>query len=105
MLLAFTAAATTGLLLGFWLRAPALFAASVVAAVVVSLSVASFTELGAVSSVGLTFALLSALQAGSFIGLMLSCAWARMRLSRSKLQSVGSPARGAKALTTELGCR
>jgi hypothetical protein len=55
--------------------------------------------------VGLTFALLSALQAGSFIGLMLSCAWARMRLSRSKLQSVGSPARGAKALTTELGCR
>jgi hypothetical protein len=101
MLLAFAGAASTGLLLGFWLRAPALFAASVVAAVVVSLSVAFFTELGAVSYVGLTFALLSALQAGSFVGLVLSSAWARMRLSRSRSQSVGSSAQAA----TELGCR
>ena len=89
MLFAFAGAASTGLLLGFWLRAPALFAASVVAAVVVSLSVASFTELGAVSSVGLTFALLSALQAGSFIGLMLSCAWARIRISGGSLAADG----------------
>jgi hypothetical protein len=84
MLLAFATAASTGLLLGFWLRAPALFAASVVAAVVVSLSVASFTELGPVSAVGLTFALLSALQVGYLIGLMLPCAWVQMKLSRPR---------------------
>jgi hypothetical protein len=82
LLLAFAAAGSVGLLLGFWLRAPALIAASGVIAVV-CLSVAPFTELRPASAVGLTFALLSALQIGYLIGLMLSCAWARMRLSRS----------------------
>ena len=86
MLLAFAATASTGLLLGFLLQAPALFAASVVAAVVVSLSVESFTGLGLASAVGLTFALLSALQVGYLAGLMLSCVRARMKIS------VGSPA-------------
>jgi hypothetical protein len=89
MLLAFAAAASTGLLLGFLLQAPALFAASVVAAVVVSLSVASLTDLGPASAVGLTFALLSALQVGFLIGLLLACAWARMRISVGLLQLTG----------------
>jgi hypothetical protein len=83
MLLAFAAAGSMGLFLGFWMRAPALIAASGLTAVV-CLSVAPFTELGPASAAGLTLALVSALQAGYLIGLMLSCAWARMRLSRSR---------------------
>jgi hypothetical protein len=88
MLLAFTAAATTGLLLGFWLRAPALIAASVGAAVA-CLSVAPFRELGPVSVLGLTFALVGTLQVGYLMGLMLSCAWARIRISGGSLAADG----------------
>jgi hypothetical protein len=84
MLLAFAASASTGLLLGFLLQAPALFAASVVGAVVVSLSV------GPASAVGLTFALLSTLQVGYLAGLMLSCVRARMRISVESLTAHGA---------------
>ena len=76
MLLALAAAGSMGLLLGFWLRVPALIAASGVTAVV-CLSVAPFTELGPASAVATTF-----VQVGYLAGLVLSCAWARMRLSR-----------------------
>jgi hypothetical protein len=82
MLLAFAAAGSVGLLLGFWLRAPALIAASGMTAVV-CLSVAPFTELRPASAVAMTFGLVGVLQVGYLAGLMLSCAWARMRLSRS----------------------
>jgi hypothetical protein len=80
VLLTFAACGSVGLLLGFWLRAPALIAASGLTAVV-CLSVAPFAELGPASAVGLTLALLSVLQVGYLAGLTLSCAWARMRLS------------------------
>jgi hypothetical protein len=83
MLLAFAATGSVGLLLGFWGRAPALIAASGVIAVI-CLSVAPFTELGPASAVGMTFALVGVLQVGYLAGLMLSCAWSRIRLSRSR---------------------
>jgi hypothetical protein len=82
MLLAFAATGSVGLVLGLWLRAPALIAASGVTAVV-CLSVAPLTELGPASAVGMTFTLVGVLQVGYLAGLMLSCAWSRSRLSRS----------------------
>jgi hypothetical protein len=78
MLLAFVAAGSIGLLLGFWFRAPALVAASVVTAVV-CLSVAPFIKLGPASAAVMTFALLGVLQLGYLAGLMLSCAWSKSR--------------------------
>jgi hypothetical protein len=83
MLLAVAATGLVGLLLGLWLRAPALIAASGVTAVV-WLSVAPLTELGPASAVGMTFMLVSVLQAGYLTGLMLSCAWSRIKLLRSE---------------------
>jgi hypothetical protein len=83
MLLALAAAGSMGLLLGFWLRVPALIAASGVTAVV-CLSVAPFTELGPASAVGMTFALVGVLQVGYLGGLILSRAWSRIRLLRSR---------------------
>ena len=85
MLWAFAATSSVGLLLGFWLRAPALVAASGMTAVV-CLSVAPFTEQGPASAVAMTFGLVGMLQAGYLAGLMLSCAWSRIRLSRSHLR-------------------
>jgi hypothetical protein len=83
MLLALAAAGSMGLLLGFWLRVPALIAASGVTAVV-CLSVAHFKELGLASAVGMTFALVGVLQVGYLAGLMLSGAWSTIRLLRSR---------------------
>ena len=82
MFWAFASTGSVGLLLGFWLRVPALIAASAVTAVVCFL-VASFTELEPASAAGLTFALVGVLQVGYLAGLMLSCAWSWIRLSRS----------------------
>jgi hypothetical protein len=84
MLLAFAFAASTGLFLGFWLRAPALIAASVALAAV-CLPVAPFTGLRPVPALALTFALVGALQVGYLMALLLSCAWARTRISVGSL--------------------
>jgi|SRR6188508_1997644 len=81
MFWAFASTGSVGLLLGFWLRVPALIAASAVTAVVCFL-VASFTELEPASAAGLTFALVGVLQVGYLAGLMLSCAWSWIRPSR-----------------------
>jgi hypothetical protein len=51
---------------------------------VVCLSVAPFTELGPASAVGMTFALVGVLQVGYLGGLILSRAWSRIRLLRSR---------------------
>jgi hypothetical protein len=75
MWLAFAATGSVGLLLGFWLRAPALIAASGVTAVV-CLSVAPFTELAPVSAVAMTFALVGVLQLGYLAGACLKRAFA-----------------------------
>jgi hypothetical protein len=72
MLLALAAAGSMGLLLGFWLRVPALIAASGMTAVV-CLAVAPFTELGPASAVGMTFALVGVLQVGYLGGLIRPC--------------------------------
>jgi hypothetical protein len=79
LLWAFGAAGTTGLVLGFWFRVPALLAASLVTAAI-CLLVAPFAELGAMAMVGVSFALLGMLQAGYLTGLTLSCAWSRANL-------------------------
>jgi hypothetical protein len=79
MLLAF-AAGSIGLLLGLWLRAPALIAVSGVTAVV-CFSVAPFTELRPASAVAMTIALVGVLQVGYLAGLTLSCAWARKTIA------------------------
>jgi hypothetical protein len=68
MLLAF-AAGSIGLLLGLWFRVPALIAASV-ASVVLCLLIAPFVELSPVSTAGMILALLSALQGGYLVGLV-----------------------------------
>ena len=81
MFWALASTGSVGLLLGFWLRVPALIAASAVTAVVCFL-VASFTELEPASAAGLTFALVGVLQVGYLAGLMLSCAWSWIRPSR-----------------------
>jgi hypothetical protein len=82
MLWAFSATVSMGLSLGFWLPPPALIAASGVT-VVICLSVAPFTELEPATAVGMTFALVGVLQVGYLAGLMLSCAWLMIRLSRT----------------------
>ena len=89
MLWAFSATVSMGLSLGFWLPPPALIAASGVT-VVICLSVAPFTELEPATAVGMTFALVGVLQVGYLAGLMLSCAWSRIRLSRSGYASLVS---------------
>jgi hypothetical protein len=81
MLWVFAATVSMGLSLGFCLPPPALIAASGVTAVI-SLSVAPFTELEPATAVGMTFALVGVLQVGYLAGLMLSCAWLMIRLSR-----------------------
>jgi hypothetical protein len=70
MVLAFAATGSVGLLLGLWLRVPALVAASGVTAVG-CLSVAPFTELGPASAVAMTFGLVSVLQVGYLATLIL----------------------------------
>lgn len=78
MLWLFAFGGLAGLLLGCWFRVPALIAASGLAAVV-SMTAATHMGLGFLFAVGLTFALLGALQVGYIAGLMLSCAWSRAK--------------------------
>jgi hypothetical protein len=80
MWLAFAAGGLIGMLLGFWFRVPALIVASAVAAVIIVVA-APFNGFGPMLTVGTTFAFLAVLQLGYFAGLMLSCAWARSKLS------------------------
>jgi hypothetical protein len=78
MLWLFAVGGVAGLLLGWWFRVPALIAASGLSAVV-SMTAATHMGLGFLLSVGLTFALLGALQVGYLAGLALSCAMSRAK--------------------------
>jgi uncharacterized membrane protein YkvI len=78
MLWAFAAAGAIGLLLGLRFRLPALLAASGVV-VAACLLVAYFTQPGPVAAVAMTFGMLSVLQFGYVVGLMVSCSWSRER--------------------------
>jgi|EndMetStandDraft_9_1072997.scaffolds.fasta_scaffold00588_2 hypothetical protein len=78
MLWLLAVAGLAGLLLGWWVRVPALIAASGMAAVL-SMTAATQMGFGFLLSLGLTFALLSALQVGYIAGLALSCAWSRAK--------------------------
>jgi hypothetical protein len=69
MLLTF-AAGLTGILLGLWFRVPALVAAPIATAVVFPLF-ASFAEFSPLSTAAMIVALLSALQGGYLIGVIL----------------------------------
>jgi hypothetical protein len=78
MLLAF-AAGSIGLLLGLWFRVPALVAASMATAAL-CLLIAPFAELSPVSAAGMILALLSVLQGGYLVGLLVvSCRFSRRR--------------------------
>lgn len=78
MLWPFAVAGLVGLLLGCWFRVPALIAASGVAAVI-SMTAAIHMGLEFLFAVGVTFALLGALQVGYIAGLMLSCVRSRAK--------------------------
>jgi predicted benzoate:H+ symporter BenE len=78
MLWLFAGSGLAGLLLGWWFRVPALIAVSTSAAVI-SMAAATLMGLGLSFAAGLTFALLGTLQVGYIAGLMLSCAWARVK--------------------------
>jgi hypothetical protein len=84
MVLAFGAAAAMGLLLGLFLRVPALLAASLVTATL-CLSVAPLTELKPTTVIVIIFELLGVLQLGYFMSLMVTCT-----VSRAKLWAHGS---------------
>jgi hypothetical protein len=73
MVWACVAGGAVGLLLGLWLRVPALIAASGVTAAL-CLLIAPLTELGPPSTAGMILALLSVLQVGYLAGLLVSCA-------------------------------
>jgi hypothetical protein len=76
MLLTF-AAGSMGILLGMRFRVPALVAASVTTAAM-CLLIAPFTELSADAAAGTMLALLTALQGGYLVGLVISAAWSRV---------------------------
>ena len=63
---------------------PALVAASALTAAA-CLSLATFTDLGPMPMLGITFAALGVLQVGYLAGTMLSFAWLRARLSPTDL--------------------
>ena len=91
MLWLFAVAGSTGLLLGWWFRVPALIAASGMAAVI-SMTAATHMGFGFLFAVGLTFALLGALQVGYIVGLALSCARSRAKIpARSALHPCERP--------------
>lgn len=87
MLWATVIAGGSGLLLGLWLRAPAVLAASAatVAACIVVLPFANWSLLAAIL---FGFGLSTALQLGYLAGLMLSCARARAGSWSGLLRSV-----------------
>jgi hypothetical protein len=90
MMWLFAIGGLAGLLLGFWFRAPALIAASGIAAVI-GPAAAIRMGLEFLPAVGLTFALLAVLQVGYIAGLMLSCARSRTKflLAQRDLLSSG----------------
>jgi hypothetical protein len=71
-------AGSIGLLLGLLFLVPALIAASVTTAAL-CLLIAPFAEFGAMSTAAMILALLSILQGGYLVGLMVSHAWSRAR--------------------------
>jgi hypothetical protein len=93
MMWLFAIGGLAGLLLGFWFRAPALIAASAIAAVI-GATAAIRMGLEFLPAVGLTFALLGVLQVGYLGGLMLSCARSRAKFLLAQ-RSVGSGGRGS----------
>ena len=88
MWLTFAAAGAMGLLLGFWFRVLALVAASMTT-VALCLLIAPFAELSPLSTAGMILALLSALQAGYLVGLLISV--------RGRERALSGATRDAKA--------
>ena len=100
MLWALAAAGGTGLLLGLWFRVAAIVAASGITAAT-SLLFGVFTDQGLMPTLVITFAFLFILQVGYLAGVMLSCAWSRVRLSRPDppLGDDGEPLNRGKSRT------
>ena len=76
----------TGLLLGLRFRVPAVFVASVVVAVA-CIATAPLIDLPLLTSVAVAFGLLSALQGGYLMGLIVRGAWSRFLSSPDKPSS------------------